>query len=132
MPSVFSKIVAGEIPCHKVYEDERHIAFLDIKPVQPGHTLVVPKREVAYLFDMDPAEYDALWKAVREVERGVRRATQARRVVVTVVGWEVPHVHVHLIPTQRIEDFGLPAKMDPTSEQLTKTALAIRQALSAP
>jgi histidine triad (HIT) family protein len=130
MPSVFSRIVAGELPCHKVYEDERHLAFLDLQPVTPGHTLVVPKREVAYLFDLDASEQDLLWKAVREVERGVRRATDCRRVVLMVVGWEVPHVHVHLIPTNSVADFPVPPKLTVTSEALAKTALSIRQALA--
>jgi histidine triad (HIT) family protein len=131
MPSIFSRIVAGEIPCHKVYEDERHIAFLDIHPIQTGHTLVIPKREVSYLFDLPAEEYDALWRAVREVERGVRRATDSRRTCLMVVGWEVPHVHVHLIPTKRIEDFPVPPKQSPSPEQLERMALQIRQALSA-
>ena len=129
-PSVFSRIVAGEIPCHKVYEDERHLAFLDVSPIQPGHTLVIPKREVGYLFDMAAEEQDALWRAVREVERGVRRATDARRVCVMVVGWEVPHVHVHLVPTKRVEEFPVPAKITMTPEDLTRMALRIRQALA--
>jgi histidine triad (HIT) family protein len=130
MPSVFSRIVAGEIPCHKVYEDERHLAFLDVAPVQPGHALVVPKREVGYLFDMDATEQEALWRAVRAVERGLRRATDCRRVCVAVVGWEVPHVHVHLVPTNRAEDFPFPAKQATTPQELERLALRVRQALS--
>ena len=87
-------------------------------------------REVGYLFDMPGEEQDALWRAVRAVERGVRRATEARRVVVMVVGWEVPHVHVHLIPTKRIEDYPVPPKITVTPEDLTRMALRVRQALA--
>lgn len=130
MPSIFSRIIAGEIPCHKVYEDERHLAFLDAYPILPGHTLVVPKREVGYLFDLEAVEYDALWRAVKVVERGVRRATDCRRVIVLVVGWEVPHVHVHLVPTNSTTDYPVPNKITVTPEALAKTALSIRQALA--
>lgn len=108
MASIFSRIVAGELPAHRVYEDAAHLAFLDIRPIQPGHTLVIPKREVAYLFALAPHEQAALWDVVRRVEAGVRTATGAPRVVVMVVGWEVPHVHVHLIPTFRLADFPVP------------------------
>lgn len=107
MSTVFTKILAGELPCQKVWEDEQHLAFLDIRPVRAGHTLVIPKREVSYLFDMEPAEYTALWNAVRTVERKLKRELGCERVVVTVIGWEVPHVHVHLIPTDSIHDVGM-------------------------
>ncbi|MCB9916734.1 MAG: HIT family protein [Planctomycetes bacterium] len=108
MATVFTKILAGEIPCQKVWEDEHHLAFLDIRPVQAGHTLVVPKREVSYLFDMAPDEYAALWSAVRTVEAKLRERLGCKRVVVSVIGWEVPHVHVHLIPTNTIHEVGMP------------------------
>lgn len=122
MASIFSKIIAGEIPCHRVWEDERHLAFLDIRPVQPGHTLVVPKREVAYLFDLPPEEYDALWRAVRTVEARLRERLGCERVVVCVVGWEVPHVHVHLVPTHSIEDFPFPGPVEIAPEELAALA----------
>lgn len=122
MASIFSKIVAGEIPCHRVWEDEHHLAFLDIRPVQPGHTLVVPKREVAYLFDMPADEYDALWRAVRTVEARLRERLGCERVVVCVVGWEVPHVHVHLVPTNAIEDFPFPGPVEVSPEELAALA----------
>jgi histidine triad (HIT) family protein len=131
MATIFSKIVSGEIPSHKVYEDERHLAFLDIFPIVPGHVLVIPKREVSYLFDLAAEEYDALWKVVRHVEKGVRQGTGAKRVVISVVGWEVPHVHVHLVPTKQISDFPFPGKQKQTPEQLAATAAAIRKVLPA-
>jgi histidine triad (HIT) family protein len=129
VPSLFTRIVRGEIPADRVYEDDRHLAFLDVKPIQPGHVLVVPKREVAYLFDLSADEQDALWRAVRLVESGVRRATDCKRVVVLVVGWEVPHVHVHLVPTNRVEDFPVPPKLEQSDAQRKATAERIRAAM---
>ena len=122
MASLFTKIVAGEIPCHRVWEDDAHLAFLDIRPLQPGHTLVIPKREVDYLFAMDPHEQTALWEAVRTVEGKIRRATGCERVVVSVVGWEIPHVHVHLVPTDDIGDFPIPPPCGMPAEELPALA----------
>ena len=128
MPTLFTRIVRGEIPCHKVWEDDRHLAFLDISPIQPGHTLVIPKREVPYLFDLSAYEQSALWEAVRRVEGAVRRATASPRVCMMVVGWEVPHVHVHLVPTHHGSEFSVPPKMKQTEAELSATAAAIRAA----
>ena len=122
MASLFSKIIAGEIPCRRVWEDSDHLAFLDIRPVQPGHTLVVPKREVSFMFDLSAEEYDALWQAVRTVEAKLREALGCERVVLSVVGWEVPHVHVHLIPTNGIGDFPFPGPCDAPAEELERVA----------
>ena len=122
MASLFTKIIAGEIPCQRVWEDPDHIAFLDIHPVQPGHTLVVPKREVGYLFDLDQDEYEALWRAVRAVESKLRETLGCERVVISVVGWEVAHVHVHLIPTHGLGDFAFPQPCDATAEELERAA----------
>lgn len=129
MPSLFTRIVAGEIPCHRVWVDAAHLAFLDVSPIQPGHTLVIPKREVAYLFDLSAAEQAALWDAVRRVEGALRRALACPRVCLMVVGWEVPHVHVHLVPTHAAADFRVPPKVAATPEQLAATALRVRAAL---
>lgn len=117
MTSIFTKIIAGEIPCQKVWEDEHHFAMLDIRPVRPGHTLVIPKREVSYLFDLDADEYAALWAAVRTVEAKLKAQTGCKRVVVMVIGWEVPHVHVHLIPTDKNGDVGMPPPYPMTEEE---------------
>ena len=122
MPSLFSKIITGEIPCQRVWEDSDHLAFLDIRPVQPGHTLVIPKREVSYLFDLDEDEYAALWRAVRTVESKLREALGCERVVLSVIGWEVPHVHVHLIPTNGLGDFKFPPPCDVSKEELERVA----------
>jgi histidine triad (HIT) family protein len=111
MTSIFTRIVQGEIPCHRIHEDDDHLAFLDINPIQPGHTLVIPKAEVDYLFDLDPGAYDALWRFARQVEAKLREATGCERVVVVVVGYEVPHAHVHLIPTRRLADYPIPPRL---------------------
>lgn len=131
MLTLFTRIVRGEIPAHKVWEDADHLAFLDIHPIQPGHTLVIPKRETGYLFDLAPAEQAALWRAVATVEAGLKRATGCARVCLMVVGWEVPHVHVHLVPTHTGLDFAVPPKLVVTNEQVAAQAAKVRAALSA-
>jgi histidine triad (HIT) family protein len=108
MPTIFERIAAGEIPCHKVWEDEQHLAFLDISPRAPGHTLVIPKRASDYLFAMDGAEYAALWGAARTVADKLKTRLGCARVVVWVYGFEVPHVHVHLLPLNSLDDVPLP------------------------
>ena len=98
MASIFSRIVAGEIPCYKVAEDERFFAFLDISPVAKGHTLVIPKQEVDYIFDLDDETYNGLMTFARKVARALEGAVECKRVGVAVMGLEVPHTHIHLIP----------------------------------
>ena len=98
MASIFSRIVAGEIPCYKVAEDDRFFAFLDISPVAKGHTLVIPKKEVDYIFDLDDETYNGLMAFARKVARALEGAVECKRVGVAVMGLEVPHAHVHLIP----------------------------------
>ncbi|HSP80611.1 MAG TPA: HIT family protein [Myxococcaceae bacterium] len=112
--NIFAKIVRGEIPCHKVWEDDRHLAFLDIRPIRPGHTLVIPKADGDYLFDLEPEAYGALMQAVRTVARLLKERTGCQRVVEVVLGYEVPHAHVHLIPSNSMAElpplFGSPAE----------------------
>lgn len=98
MATIFSRIAAGEIPCYKIAEDDRHFAFLDINPVAPGHVLVIPRREVSYIFDLDEEETAALHCFARKVARAVGAAMPCKRVGMTVIGLEVPHAHIHLIP----------------------------------
>ena len=98
MPSIFSRIAAGEIPSYKVAEDERHFAFLDINPVHPGHVLVIPKKEVDYIFDLSDEEYSALMLFAKRVAKAIKQAIPCRKVGVTVIGLDVPHTHVHLVP----------------------------------
>lgn len=117
MPSIFSKIVAGEIPCVKVWENEECLAFLDIMPVTPGHTLVIPKLEIDYLFDIEDGRYQRLLQAAKTVAGTLKIATGCARVVMGVWGFEVPHAHIHLIPMNTLEEFPFPArtKADPNA-----------------
>ncbi len=98
MASIFSKIVSGEIPCYKVAEDERHLAFLDIAPVAKGHVLVIPKKETDYVFDMEDGELAALMAFAKKVAKALIKVCPAPKIGMSVVGLDVPHVHVHLIP----------------------------------
>ena len=104
MASIFSRIVAGEIPSYKIAEDERYYAFLDINPVAPGHTLVIPKHEVDYIFDLDDEEYAGLMAFAKRVATAIKEAIPCVKVGVTVLGLEVPHAHVHLVPLQKESD----------------------------
>jgi histidine triad (HIT) family protein len=104
MASIFSRIVAGEIPSYKIAEDERYYAFLDINPVAPGHTLVIPKHEVDYIFDLDDDEYAGLMAFAKRVAAAIKAAMPCVKVGVTVLGLEVPHAHVHLVPLQKETD----------------------------
>jgi histidine triad (HIT) family protein len=126
MPSIFSRIVKGEIPCHKVWEDDRHLAFLDIRPVVPGHTLVIPKREVNYLFDLPEPDHAALWKAAHGVARRLKEKLRCARVCLAVLGFEVPHAHIHLIPADRITDFPWPGGKPARNEDLAALAAKLK------
>ena len=102
MSSIFTKIVNGEIPCYKVAEDEHHLAFLDVMPIAKGHTLVIPKKEVDLIFDLD--EDKNLWAFAQKVAKKLKAAVPCVRVGVAVVGLEVPHAHIHLVPMNEIKD----------------------------
>ncbi len=104
MASIFSRIVAREIPCHKVAESEHYLAFLDINPRAQGHTLVIPKKEVDYIFDLDAETYNGLWAFARRVGAALEKAVPCKRVGIAVIGLEVPHTHIHLIPINRVGD----------------------------
>lgn len=104
-PSIFTKIINGEIPCYKIYEDERTFAFLDINPVQPGHTLVVPRQQVDHFDDLEDEDYEALMHTVKLLAQTMREELQVERICVIIEGFEVPHVHVKLIPCNTAEDF---------------------------
>lgn len=124
MATIFTKIINGEILSHKVWEDEMHYAFLDINPWVEGHTLVVPKREHDYLFDMDDEAYTALHLAAKKVANLLKEKLNCARVCTTVIGYEVPHVHIHLLPTNQMSDFADPGqfqmKEKPDLEALAK------------
>ena len=129
--SIFSKIISGEIPAHKVAETSDCLAFLDINPLVEGHVLVIPKKEVDYIFDMDDETYAGLMIFSKIVAEGVKKAIPCKKVGVSVIGLEVPHAHVHLIPMNAVSDMNFSReKLNPSAEQLAVTALKIRAALS--
>lgn len=104
MASIFTRIINGEIPCYKVAEDDRFIAFLDVRPLKPGHTLVVPKKEVDYIFDMDEETLADMMVFARKIALAMKEVIDCRRIGVAVLGLEVPHAHIHLIPLTRETD----------------------------
>jgi len=104
MATIFTKIIKGEIPCYKIAEDDRFFAFLDINPLNTGHTLVVPKKETDYIFDLDDDTYSGLMIFSRKVASVIEKSVVCKRIGVAIVGLEVPHVHVHLIPMNTMED----------------------------
>jgi len=128
--TIFSKIVAGEIPAYKVEETNDYLAFLDISPLAEGHVLVIPKQEVDYIFDLDDELYTGLQIFAKIVAKGLRKAIPCKRIGVAVIGLEVPHAHIHLIPMNSVSDlnFARP-KLSFTPEQLQATAEKIRAAL---
>jgi len=103
--SIFTKIIKGEIPSHKIYEDDKTLAFLDIHPVQPGHTLVISKKQVEFIWDLDPGEYEAVMDTVQKIGRRLREVLGRPYVGLQVMGTDVPHVHVHLIPFSTAAEF---------------------------
>jgi histidine triad (HIT) family protein len=126
MPTIFERIVAGDIPCHKIWEDEDHLAFLDINPRVEGHTLVIPKKAWFEVFAMDEGPYAALWAAARTVARHLQQRTGCERVVVVILGYDVEHVHIHLMPTNRLEDFPFPPIDQDALARLEETAKKLR------
>lgn len=104
MASLFSRIIAGEIPCHKVAENDEFLAFLDIMPLAKGHTLVIPKLETDYIFDIDDDSYQRLWLFAKQVASTLRLHVPCKRIGLSVIGLEVPHAHIHLIPLQQVDD----------------------------
>jgi len=127
MASIFSRIVAGEIPCYKIAENERYFAFLDISPLTPGHTLVIPKREVDYLFDLDDVEIAEINVFTKRVAVALRKAIPCQRIGSAVIGLEVPHAHIHLIPIQTEKDmlFSNP-KLKLSTEEMERIAETVR------
>jgi len=130
MASIFTKIINGEIPSHKIAEDENYYAFLDINPLKKGHTLVVPKTEVDYFFDLDDDTIAGMVVFAKKVARAIDKAIECKRVGVVVLGMEVPHAHVHLIPLNKEMDasFTQP-KLQLSEEELKDIAQKIREAL---
>lgn len=131
MASIFSKIVAGDIPCYKIAENDRYLAFLDISPLKKGHTLVIPKKEVDYLFDLDKDTYAGLMDFAREVAEGLKKTVSCKRIGLCVIGLEVPHAHIHLIPINSENDMNFRnEKLVLSKEEFETLAATIRTALS--
>lgn len=124
--TIFSRIIAGEIPCYKVAEDDRFFAFLDINPVNWGHTLVVPKRETDYIFDIDDEELAAMIVFSKKVAKAMKEAITCRKIGMAVLGLEVPHAHIHLMPLKNEGDMDFAHKIsDPDPEKMKQIAKAI-------
>lgn len=129
MSSIFTKIINGEIPAYKVAEDDNFIAFLDINPNAKGHTLCIPKQEINKIFDMEEEHYLDLMRFSRKVAKALEKAVPCKRVGVAVVGLEVPHVHVHLIPLQEMDDMRFTKKEKLTAEEFEAVAEAIKASM---
>ena len=128
MPTIFTKILSGEIPCHKIAENEKYLAFLDIRPINPGHTLVIPKKEVDYLFDIEDELLAGLFTYSKKVATAIRKAIPCKKIGVLVYGLEVPHAHVHLVPVHGVPGEFTFAKAKPTpNEELALVAEKIKR-----
>lgn len=130
MPSIFTKIINGEIPCYKLAENDRFIAFLDIRPQAKGHALVVPKQEVDYIFDQPDEVLSEMLLFARPVAKAIEAVVPCKRIGLAVVGLEVPHTHLHLIPINQVSDLSFKAPVDISSEELDRLAAQIRESLS--
>ncbi|WP_299985506.1 HIT family protein [uncultured Pontibacter sp.] len=130
-PSIFTKIVKGEIPAYKIAEDDRYLAFLDVFPTTKGHTLVIPKQQIDYLFDLDDELYLGLMAFAKKVAAAVEKAVPCKRIGVAVVGLEVPHAHVHLIPLNKMADMNFANKQKFSKEEFEEVAEKIRQVYDA-
>ena len=126
MSSIFSKIVSGDVPCFKVAEDQYCLAFLDISPLAKGHILVIPKKEIDYIFDMDSEEYKNLWAFAQKVAKAQKQLVSCERIGVAVIGLEVPHTHIHLVPINGVADidFSKP-KLQFPKDEMEETAASI-------
>ena len=127
MSSIFTRIINGEIPCYKITEDETHFAFLDIRPLSEGHTLVIPKKEVDYIYDLLPEELSALHLFAQKIAIAQKKAFGCNRVCSLVIGFEVPHAHIHLIPSNEMADVNFKKKpLEFSKEQMQEIAEKIK------
>ena len=130
MSSIFSRIINNEIPSYKIYEDNDYLAFLDAFPLELGHVLVIPKKEVDYLFDLELDNYLGLWKLSQKIAKTMDKVLTCRRIGVAVIGFEVPHTHIHLIPINEIDDIDFKkTKKQFSEEQMSDVAYKIRTSL---
>lgn len=125
MASIFSRIVAGEIPSYKCAESENYYAFLDINPVNAGHTLVIPKHEVDYIFDLESEEYLGLCQFAKKVAKALKAAMPCKRIGVAVLGLEVPHCHIHLVPLSKESDMDFHNKKELPAQQMAEIAARV-------
>jgi histidine triad (HIT) family protein len=130
MASIFTRIVQGEIPCYKVAENDRFLAFLDISPLAKGHTLVIPKAEVDYIFDLDSETYSELFLFAQKVAKGIKAVVPCKKVGIAVIGLEVAHTHIHLVPINEVSDldFSKP-KLSLEKEEFAALTAAISQSI---
>ena len=126
MATLFTKIIQGEIPCHKIMEDDRYLAFLDIRPINPGHTLVIPKQEINYIFDLEDPLLSGLMIFAKKAAVKIKKVMPCQRIGVMVAGIEVPHAHIHLIPINKIGDLNFALAKNATNDELTQVAKKIR------
>ena len=130
MASIFSKIISDEIPAYKVLENENFLAFLDIFPLAKGHVLVIPKKETDYLFDITSNEYLEIWKFAQQVAKAMDKVIDCKRIGVAVIGLEVPHAHIHLVPLNNVSDINFERpKLSFSEEEMDEVAQKIRKAL---
>ena len=130
MTSIFTKIIRGEIPCYKLHEDEKYFAFLDIRPINPGHTLVIPKKEVDYLFDLDDPSLGGIMGFSKKIAQAIKKAVSCKKVGVMVAGLEVPHAHIHLIPLiESVHELSFSKARPASQEELALMAERIRRYL---
>ena len=130
MASIFSKIINDEIPAYKILENENFLAFLDIFPLAKGHVLVIPKKEIDYLFDISSDEYGELWKFAQQVAKAMDKVIDCKRIGVAVIGLEVPHAHIHLVPLNNVSDINFERpKLSFSEEEMNEVAKNIRKAI---
>lgn len=131
MATIFSKIVAGEIPCFKVAENDQFLAFLDIQPLKPGHTLVIPKAEIDYIFDLDDDLLGSMMVFAKKVAKGIQTVVPCEKIGVSVIGLEVPNAHIHLIPIESVSDINFSkAKLQMDKEEMQHLATKIASSIS--
>ena len=130
MASIFSKIISDEIPAYKILENENFLAFLDIFPLAKGHVLVIPKKEIDYLFDISSDQYGELWKFAQQVAKAMDKVIDCKRIGVAVIGLEVPHAHIHLVPLNNVSDINFERpKLSSSEEEMNEVAQNIRKAI---
>ena len=129
MPSLFTKIINGEIPCHKIAENDQYLSFLDIRPVKTGHALVIPKQEIDYIFDVEDELLGGLMVFAKQIAKAIEKVVPCKRVGVMVAGLEVPHTHIHLIPMDAIPDLNFANAQEANQDELATLAEKIREQL---